>query len=178
VRAVILLVVLIGCDFALCSCGDSATSSSRKSSAPTGAASAADAQYAGAFRQDYVKVVSTLNAVSAACDHTLTTATLPACGKRVAAFRAAIDNLSAYIQQRTPPANAATQVHTAGEALASMQATFGMLAERIKIGNAKAVNAMAGSGKPLTDSIVSFFVAAIPSLDAVLPGQPFPPPAG
>jgi hypothetical protein len=178
VRAVILLVVLIGCESALCSCGDSATSSTRKSSTPTGAASAADAQYAGAFRQEYVKVVSTLNAVSAACDHTLTTATLPACGKRVAAFRAAIDNLSAYIQQRTPPANAATQVHTAAQALASMQAIFGMLAERIKNRNATGVNAMAGNGKPLTDSIVSFFDAAIPSLDAVLPGQPFPPPAG
>src|SRR5436189_4930183 len=85
VRAVILLVVLAGCGFALCSCGDSATSSSRTSSAHGGVASAADAQYADAFRQDYVKVVSTLNAVSAACDHTLTTATLPACGKRVAA---------------------------------------------------------------------------------------------
>jgi hypothetical protein len=178
VRAVILLVVLLGCEFALCACGDSATSSSGKSSAPLGAASAADAQYAGAFRQEYAKVVSTLNAVSAACDHTLTTATLPACGKRVAAFRAAIDNLSAYIQQRTPPANAATQVHTAAHALASMQATFGILAKRIKNGNATAVNAMAGNGKLLTDSIVSFFDAAIPSLDAVLPGQPFPPPAG
>jgi hypothetical protein len=178
VRAVILLVVLIGCESALCSCGDSTTSSSRKSSAPVGAASAADAQYAGTFRQEYLKVVSTLNAVSAACDHTLTTATLPACGTRVAAFRAAIDNLTAYIQQRTPPANAATQVHTAAKALASMQATFGMLATRIENGNAKAVNAMAGNGKPLTDSIVSFFDAAIPSLDAVLPGQPFPPPAG
>jgi hypothetical protein len=175
---VILFVVLIGCEFALCSCGDSATSSSRTSSAPGGAASPADAQYAGAFRQDYVKVVSTLNAVSAACDHTLTTATLPACGKRVAAFQTAMDNLSTYIQQRTPPANAATQVHTTAQALASMQATFGMLAERIKNRNAKAVNAMAGSGKPLTDSIVSFFDAAIPSLDAVLPGQPFPPPTG
>jgi hypothetical protein len=123
-----------------------------------------------------VKVVSTLNAVSVACDHTLTTATLPACGKRVAAFGAAIDNLSAYIRQRTPPTDAGTQVHTAGQALASMQAIFGMLAQRIENGNAKAVNAMAGDGKPLTDSIVSFFDAAIPSLDAVLPGQPFPPP--
>ena len=175
-RAVILLVGLIGCEFALCSCGDSATSSSRKSSAPVATASAADAQYAGPFQQKYVKVVSTLNAVSAACDHTLTTATLPACGKRVAAFQAAIDNLSAYIQQHTPPANAATQVHTAAQALASMQATFGTLAQRIENGNAKTVNAMAGNGRPLTDSILSFFVAAIPSLDAVLPGQPFPPP--
>jgi hypothetical protein len=89
-----------------------------------------------------------------------------------------MENLRGYIQHHRPPANAATQAHSASQALASMQATFEMLAERIGNGNAKAVNAMAGSGKPLTDSIVTFFVAAIPSLDAVLPGQPFPPPAG
>ena len=177
-RFVILVVGLVGCEFALCSCGGSSTSSTSASSAAGSTSSVADTGYAGGFRQEYVKVVSTLNAVSVACDHTLTSATLPACGTRVAAFQAAMDNLSAYIRQHAPPQTAAAQVHAAAQALVAMRATFGKLAEQIKQGHVQAVNDMAGSGKPLTASIQSFFNAAIPSLDAALPGQPFPQPAG
>jgi NADH:ubiquinone oxidoreductase subunit 6 (subunit J) len=141
--------------------------------AGTTSAATTPLKYAAGFRVAYLPVVTTLNQVTAKCASVRRVAELPACGKRVAAFRTATSHLLAYINQTTPPAKAKADVTRLRGTIKLLQRQFAKFATLIRERNLKGVLAMGGLGRPL-DSSIQGFSSSIQLLDLDLPGKSLP----
>lgn len=133
----------------------------------------APTSYASGFRPAYLPVVTTLNRVTPACAFATQVAQLPACGRRVAAFQAAIVRLKAFVSQTAPPMKAQAANRELLASLRIMRARFSTLAALIKRKDIAGFLAMGGPGKPI-DISIQRFVAAVGALDAQLPGKDLP----
>jgi hypothetical protein len=129
--------------------------------------------YASGFRPAYLPVVTRLNRVTPACAYATQVGQLPACGRRVAAFRAAVARLRHFVTQTSPPAKAQVANRQLIASLRIMQARFTTLAALIEKKDIGRFRAMGGPGKPIDNSIQSF-VAAVGAIDAQLPGNNLP----
>jgi hypothetical protein len=133
-----------------------------------------DSPYVLGFRHAYLPIVKTLNEVTTACARSdMTVALLPACGKRVTAFQAAIVRLERYVTTTAPPASAAAAARSLAASLRDMQRAFTALAARIKQRDVAGFLAMGGLGGPI-DTPITAFVSAVGTLDAEFPGESFP----
>ena len=154
-RPVLLTVLMASVSLLSASCGASASN------------------YVSGFRPAYLPVVATLNRVTPVCAYATKVAQLPACGKRVAAFQAAVSRLQRFVTHTTPPVKAQATNRELVASLRVMQDTFTILAAFIKRNDIADFRAMGGVDKPIYNSIQSF-IGAILALDAVLPGKSLP----
>lgn len=171
---------LLGPLFALAivtaSCGSdsSPAPSARTSRTQASVSASADNAYLSGFRHAYLPVVTTLNDVTSACVRDdMTVALLPACGRRVTAFRAAIAHLGRYVHSSVPPIAAQDEARTVTAALRGLQRSFGALVTRIEQRDLAGFVAMAGLSGPLDRSIQSFITAVL-RLQATFPGADLP----
>ncbi len=155
-RRPVLLTVLMAAVSLLCaSCGASASS------------------YVSGFRPAYLPIVATLNRVTPACAYATQVVQLPACGKRVAAFQAAVARLQRFVTHTAPPKKARAANRQLAASLRVMQARFTTLAALIKQKDISGFLAIGGPGRPIDNSIQAF-VRAIGALDHFLPGKSLP----
>src|SRR5437667_4993323 len=77
----------------------------------SGDSAARASSYVSRFRAAYLPVFTTLNRVTPACASVTRVPQLPACGKRVAPFRAAVAHLLQFETHATPPVKAKADVH-------------------------------------------------------------------
>ena len=133
-----------------------------------------DSGYVSGFQQAYLPVVTTLNNVTTACVRSdMSVELLPACGKRVRAFQAAIAGLARYVTTTAPPADAQAATGSIATSLQGMQRSFTALAERIEQRDLDGFLAMGGLGGPI-DTSIQAFVISVMALDAALPGASLP----
>jgi hypothetical protein len=129
--------------------------------------------YVAGFRPAYLPVVSTLNKVTTACASLTRRAELPACGRRVAAFRVAVAHLLSFVTNTPPPAKLKTANRELIVSIKTLQRVFARLAVQIKRKNLAGVLALGGLGHPI-DNAIQGFVGAISFLDLALPGKGLP----
>jgi hypothetical protein len=129
--------------------------------------------YVTGFRPAYLPVVQTLNRVTPACANATEVAQLPACGKRVAAFQAAVSHLQRFVTHATPPAGARVVNRELIASLRVVQGTFSILSAFIARNDVRDFVAMGGVDKPVYNSLQSL-VGAISALDPLLPGKSLP----
>jgi hypothetical protein len=129
--------------------------------------------YVTGFRPAYLQVVATLNRVTPACANATKVAQLPACGKRVAVFQAAVSHLQRFLAHTTPPDQAKAENRELIASLRVVQGTFSILAAFITRKDIADFRAMGGVDKPIYNSLQSL-VGAISALDPVLPGESLP----
>jgi hypothetical protein len=139
----------------------------------TAAASVAPATYVSSFRAAYLPVVATLNRVTPACASATRVSQLPACGRRVAPFRAALAHLLQFVTRATPPASARADVRALAASIRVLQQRFATLAAIIKREDLARFKAMGGLGHPI-DNAINAFVSAIGSLEIDVPGMRLP----
>jgi hypothetical protein len=158
-----------------CNSDSSPTPSSGTSRSQAASASPnPDSPYVLGFRHAYLPIVTTLNAVTIACVRSdMSVALLPACGKRVTAFQAAVARLARYVTTTAPPASAAAATRSLAASMRDMQRAFTALAVRIKHQDLAGFLAMGGLGGPI-DMPITAFVGAVGTLDAEFPGESFP----
>ena len=139
-------------------------------------ASATD--YVSGFRPAYLPVVATLNRVTPACAYATKVPQLPACGKRVAAFQAAVAHLQQFVTHTTPPKKAQALNRELVASLRDMQSTFTIRTAFIKRKDIADFLAMGRVDGPIYNSIQEF-IGAVSALDeVVLPGKILPLPGG
>jgi hypothetical protein len=141
----------------------------------TPAASAAPATYASSFRAAYLPVVATLNRVTPACASATRVSQLPACGRRVAPFRAALAHLLQFVTRATPPASARADVRALAASIRVLQQRFATLAAIIRREDLARFKAIGGLGHPI-DNAINAFVSAIGSVQVDVPGMKLPVP--
>jgi hypothetical protein len=158
-----------------CSSDSSPTPSPGTSQSQAASASPSpDSPYVMEFRHAYLPIVKTLNNVTTACARSdMTLQLLPACGKRVTAFQAAVARLARYVTTTAPPAGAAAATRSLAASLRDMRRAFTELAERIKQQDLAGFLAMGGLGGPI-DTPIQAFVSAVRALDAEFPGEGLP----
>jgi hypothetical protein len=175
--ALLVAVVLAGCGSS-----DSSTkgSTSGGSSVTTTVASIqgapADSPYEAGLRAAYTPVRKTLDELGASCNP-LPRAKLAQCRAQLTAFLSAVARLQKYVSDMSPPAGADTEAQQVGATLTAMHKVWSQLAAYQKQGNLAAANAMAGLGKPLTNTLMAF-ITALRALDTKLPGESLPLPGG
>jgi len=131
------------------------------------------ANYVSGFRPAYLPVVATLNSVTPACADATKVVQLRACGKRVAAFEAAVAHLQRFVTHTTPPVKAQAANRELVASLRVMHETFTILAAFIKRNDIADFVSMGGVDRPIYNSIEAF-IGAVDALDTVLPGKSLP----
>jgi hypothetical protein len=131
--------------------------------------------YGSGFRAAYLPVWKTLGEVTKACPGPRTLAELPACGARVAPFRAALAGLYRYVTTTPPPAAAKGDVRTFVASLRVLQQRFATLAGYITQKNLARFLAMGGENSPIRNGIGSFF-RSLGNVVIVVPGLRVPVP--
>jgi hypothetical protein len=135
---------------------------------------ASKSNYASGFRPAYLPVVATLNRVTPACaGPTIKVAQLPDCGKRVAAFRAAVTRLQRFVTHTPPPLKAKAANRELVASLLVVEETFNILSAFIERKDIADFLAMGGTDRPIFNSLQAF-IGAIGAVDAVLPGKSLP----
>lgn len=137
------------------------------------ASASSSTTYVVGFRPAYLPVVATLNKVTIACASLSRKSQLPACGKRVAAFRLAVAHLLFFVTHTTPPAKIKVANQELIVSLKRVQRVFIRLAAMIRDKNLAGTLALGGQGHPI-DNAIQGFVGAIGYLDVVLPGKSLP----
>jgi hypothetical protein len=140
------LAALLACaPLLFASCGASSVNTTTE----TPFSNASAPSYVSGFRPAYLPVVTTLNQVTPACADASRANQLPACGVRVAAFRAATARLERFVTHTAPPPKAKEAAREMAASLRIMQARFTTLAALIKRKDLAGFLAMGGPGRPI-----------------------------
>ena len=132
--------------------------------------------YASGFRTAYMPVVATLHRVSLVCPSVTRVDQLPACGTRVAPFRAALAHLLQFVTHTTPPASAKTDIRMLTTSIKVLQQRFTTLAGHIKRSDLARFKAMGGGGHAI-DNAINAFSGAVGNVVIDVPGLRVPLPS-